>query len=113
MDIARLLLTKIEDEGVKLEDRQDVYNSLDRAILDGRFAFIMDGDERAGFYTWERQESKIFVNNLLVFRKNRGRVNLLKIRGELRKANNAIGAFEWVSRKRKKLVNFKQREVIC
>lgn len=111
MNITESLTQMLEKEGVVLENRQDVYNSIDEAIVDGRFSFIISNGTNIGFFTWNKNGDEVFVNNMIVFKKYRGSFNLLQLRGFLKEKCGSVGAFSWRSRKKREDKLFIQKRI--
>lgn len=102
IDIARAILNRIEREGIILDDKDDVYKSIDEAIQFGRFEFINLNGKNIGFFTWNiRRDSVTFINNMLIFKEYRGKLNLRAYFNNFFARN---GAFLWRNRRSQKEV---------
>lgn len=104
MNVTESIVRTIEKDGITLKDRQDVYNNLDRAILDGRFEFIHNGQSNIGFFSWDFiSPTEVFINNLFIERKYRGTFNLRHGIRYLKAQYKTFGAMSWKNRKRNKI----------
>lgn len=112
MDIVESLVKTIEKDGIILQDRQDVYNSISDSIDAGQFEFIVKDGNNIGFYSWEIwKPNNIFINNLFIYRNHRGVFNIISLRKIFRSRYSEIGAFHWKSRKRNKPVKFNEKRM--
>lgn len=100
MNITESIVKMIEKEGIILSDRKDVYKTIDDAINLGTFNFIRHEDKNIGFFTWfVRADGIIFINNMLIFKAYRGKLNLRKYIWSI---FGKTGAFSWRNRKTQK-----------
>lgn len=72
------------DEGMRVRDRYDTYESIADAVVDGNIKAIMRYGLPIGFFSWieKKKDGKlfIFINNMLIKRKFRNKTNLLFLR---------------------------------
>lgn len=111
MDITSAFIQAIEKEGVVLDNKEDVYKSIDDCVSNGRVDFIVDNGNNIGFFTWEEtNDGGIFINNLLIFKKFRCKIYLRRF---FLNYFNGNGAFSWINRKSKRSIHFINRRVPC
>lgn len=114
MNITESIVKIIEKDGIVLQDRIDVYNSIDGAIAGGRFEFVDIDGIRKGFFTYEFvSPTHVFINNLFIERKYRGSFSLMWGIRFLRNKYPGLGATSWKSRKKNKIIRFEKKETLC
>ena len=99
------LIELIENNGVVLNNKEEVERSLRDSLADNRFRFIEDNGKRIGFFTWVNKATGVFINNLLIYKGYRG-FNLLR----LRKFFPNVKLFYWKNRKKQVYI---QRRNLC
>lgn len=115
MNIVEAIVKEIENSGIVLQDRQDVYNSIEKAIDKGQFEFIRKDGKNIGFFTWEFDPvtREVYWNNMLVFKPYRGKFNVLSLRKIIYERHGDDVTFVWRNRKRQADMKFKQRGLLC
>lgn len=108
------LIDIIESEGIILEDRNNVYNSLERSVNSGCFKYIYHNNIRIGFLTWNYNNDNLFVNNFIIYKKYKGSFNISTLRKFFRNKYPNIKCSYWINIKKNKPVEFNEkRTAIC
>lgn len=110
--ITDILLNAFEAEGMVIENRDNVRNYLNKAILDDRLRFLSKDGQMIGFYAWDEKHdekgTEIFVNNMLILKKYCGKYNLHKIATYFRERYKDLHKIYWQNRKLKRKREFLQ-----
>jgi hypothetical protein len=94
------LIYEIEREGVILDNRNKIHTSIANALCENRFSYLYNASgNKIGFYTWCDNQGKILINNLLIYRQYRNRINLLQMRNYFRNKYPNAEIFYWKNRK--------------
>lgn len=112
MNITETLVRTVEKDGIILENRDEVYNSIDKAIEEGHFEFISNGKNNIGWFSWVVLPGEIYINNLFIEKKYRGTFNLKWGIRYLKSQYKGMGAFSWKNRRQNKEIRFKQTRII-
>lgn len=72
------------DEGMRVQDYADIYESIADAVAEGKIKAISKNGEIIGFFSWRESikngKKCIFVNNMCIKRRYRNPANLLFLR---------------------------------
>lgn len=98
------IINLFELEGIEIKDGDKLRQELQEAISEHRFHIFKEGNKWQGFCTWLHKPDGVLLNNLLIFREYRGKVQLSKLR-ELFKGKSIL----WRDRKKKKVFRFNVR----
>jgi glutathione synthase/RimK-type ligase-like ATP-grasp enzyme len=104
--IADTLIKLFEIEEIEIEDRPKLEQELLEAMDENRIYHFRTGNQWQGFVTWLEKEIEgrkcILINNLLIFREYRNKVNLHKVPGMV-KTLYPEHTLIWRNRKRKRI----------
>ena len=89
-----------DDVFIPLEEWKGIVRSLDRAIEDKNIYWIERDNKTIGFATYKEKADKIFLNYCFIYKKFRGKYNLLSLRKFFRGIHNN---FAWKSKRRNRL----------
>lgn len=110
----KVLLKEVND--LRTEELMEVHWSLKKAVEKDQYKELQDfkGDF-CGFVTWEMRELEkikkieIGITNLVIIKEKRGTYCLTRIINYLRAMYPNANSFVWKSRKKQKILEFKQR----
>lgn len=105
MTIGQELLDVMLSEGARipLYKQREVVSDLNRAAREQTLHHIIEKGIRIGFMSYFKIDKKVFVNNLIIFKRFRRKGSLLRVRRFIRNAFSDIDGIYWESKRRDRL----------
>lgn len=117
VDIMIEAIIKNSDYNIECLELMNIRESLINAARSRQYLYLNDiKSNLCGFLTWEMQNNidnpgkiDIGITNLIIFKTARGTYNLMRVINYLRNKYPNVASFVWEDRKRKEVIEFKQR----
>lgn len=99
MDIAKVMIQAMQDEGLPVDNYANMDNYLNHAIHDDRFKFLEKNGQSIGFVVWELlwldEGLDLYVSYLVILKKYKGMLNLKELTSFWKNKYNGVHKLRW------------------